>query len=313
MNQANNLEEQANQISINANPNCPLSKKQLQRLLDAINQLPRHISYAEICDFERLCCLDFTQVILNMNAKLAKEFFDVHNSIKYEFVFYLPCNPNVVFMRVNEFWDIIAGKKSGNIGDYTRSHNDSIFYKNLLTSGGRGLIMSELIISTFRPVSEMLDNAFKRGDCLYNMKQLTLALLIYKSEHGEFPKNNWIEKLKPYLGDDIEKYLHCPSCPNCEKDKTNYALVLYDKLPEDKDTLLLIELQNPVPFDQAVITSQELLNEFNTDITISKLAQSHAGVLNVAKQNGAVTHISNDFDYERNKKLLGINSEKNNQ
>jgi hypothetical protein len=143
------------------------------------------------------------------------------------------------------------------------------------------------------------------------MQLLTLALLMYKTEHGEFPKADWIDKIKPYLGDNFEQYLHCPACSNQEKGKTNYVLILYDKLPLNKNALQLIELREPVPFNQAVMTVDEVLNDISLDANTRRIGSSHVSGLNTTRQNGSARFISNTLidNKPRFNKLLGLETE----
>jgi hypothetical protein len=131
------------------------------------------------------------------------------------------------------------------------------------------------------------------------MERLMLALLLYKAEHDEFPKNDWIEKIKPYLGDHFAPSLRCPSCSTQDEGKTNYALVRYDELPVNRDTLLLVELLQPVLFEDAVVSVDQVL------IKSRRIGSLHPGGWNTAKQNGAITFYSETTIAKELQRLLG--------
>ncbi|MDR2763331.1 MAG: hypothetical protein LBB88_12065 [Planctomycetaceae bacterium] len=292
-------------IPINANPNHPATKEQLKRLLDAIDQLPPRADWNKVMEIERAVILDTTQIFFHDNDNYLKKLFtlidvttppetNANMSRLYRLCLSLPCNQNIVFNRMNEMFD----KQ-----DSILASRASLFDKRLLTSGGRGKIISELIGSIFLCFGPA-GKAKQRIECLNNMKHLTLALSIYKIEHGEYPKADWIEKIKPYLGDNFEKYLRCPASVNQDIGKTNYALILYDKVPEYKDALQLVELREPVPFDQAVITIEEALNYFSPDKTSRKTGSAHVAGMNISKQTGAINFTTPYENLSELKKLL---------
>jgi hypothetical protein len=291
----------AHNIQLAANPNYPPTKEQIQRLLDAINQLPPRADTTAFFEFSRFVVLDATQLTIRSGNFLV---------IGADMDKFVPnfswCNKNMIFYRVNEAFDVAVGKRSGNIHEYyARLYDNATFAKRWLTSSGRGIIIADYIVPLLMPSFDTVKEKIKRDDSFFNLKRLTLAIHMYKAEHGEFPNANWIEKIKPYLGDNFEKYLHSPNYQNNEKDKTNYALILYDKLPKNKNTLQLIELNRLVPFDQATYTVEEILQEFPT---INYLNHER---INVALQNGTIYNIpsAGDDDSTTFKKLLGLESE----
>ncbi|MDR2761497.1 MAG: hypothetical protein LBB88_02715 [Planctomycetaceae bacterium] len=290
------LERDAHSIPLNSNPNCPLTKEQIQRLRNTIDQFPPSVNSSEIYEFERLVVLDSVQFMLR-DLRAMKNIDSVNYKFYYTFLLF-PYDKNMVFIRVNEAYDVAIGKKSGSFRDYsTWSDTNKTFVKHSLTSYGRGIIIADYLISQSIPAASFAKDVLNCNECAINMKHLTLALLLYKSEHGEFPKDNWVEKIKPYLGDDFARHLHCPACLNKEKDKTNYALVMYDKLPKNQNVMQLIELRDPVPFAQATITAEETLREFKLEKRDIKIFGHPAGI-NVALQDGTVRFLS-DSDYRR--------------
>jgi hypothetical protein len=81
-------------------------------------------------------------------------------------------------------------------------------------------------------------------------------------------------------------------------------LILYDKLPEDRDTLLLVELLEPVPFEEAVVTADQVLSRSSRSRS-SRIGSLHFGGFNTAKQNGAVTFHSKTTTAEELQRLIG--------
>ena len=121
-------------------------------------------------------------------------------------------------------------------------------------------------------------------------------MLLYQCEHGKMPDENWTEQIAPHLAgtpsEDEEsgvpaKWFSCPSCPSPEG-QTTYALVQYDSaLPVDPDTILLVELKEPVPFSEAIISADEVLERKRT-------GKRHHEGMNAAYRNGAVRFLHDD-------------------
>ncbi|MDR2705213.1 MAG: hypothetical protein LBC02_05485 [Planctomycetaceae bacterium] len=313
------IEEKASYISID-NLKYPATKKQLQRLFDAIDQLPNP-SMTNIIEWERIRTLSVLQNWFNNNAPLKYNdsvMQNIHWSIYPKFV-----NPNIVFRRINDYFDNFVGKEQRNEINYSYKSSVTNLFFHELTVGGRAQIYADMFMSNmFDDLSTDFTpkKAFQCTDCTLNMKRLSLALLMYKSEHGELPKTDWIEKIKPYLGDDFEQYLCCPAYTHCEKGKTNYALILYDKEPLNKEAfqnvLQLLELRDAVPYEQAVMTVDEVLQDVleNNRRRIGSLHTNEDDSINISIQNGSVysTLESNINTKTKIKRLLGQdNTEKN--
>jgi hypothetical protein len=292
------IEGLALSIPFAENPEHPPTKEQLLRLYEAINHLPPPMPLEKTFEWERVFCLSEIQSVFHEGGTL----FDVNETAVSTTINIMSrqCNQNIVYRRVNDAYDMLTGKKPRTpFKTFSPAPND---LKLLLTSNGRGKIVSEILLSLLFPAIDATERAVQRSECVYNMKRLTLALLLYKAEHDEFPKTDWIEKIKPYLSDHsefFEQYLRCPSCSTQDEGKTNYALILYDKLPEDRDTLLLVELLEPVPFEEAVVSVEQALSPS------SRIGSLHSGGFNTAKQNGAVTFHSKTTAEEEWQRLLG--------
>ncbi|MDR2643556.1 MAG: hypothetical protein LBC74_12265, partial [Planctomycetaceae bacterium] len=88
---------------------------------------------------------------------------------------------------------------------------------------------------------------------------------------------------------------------------------LYDKLPENKNTLLLVELKEPVPFDQAKFTVEEAANDANLSKNVRRIGSLHTNGLNTARQNGTILFTSDIIIANRTSMhtLLGLESNDN--
>lgn len=133
---------------------------------------------------------------------------------------------------------------------------------------------------------------------------MALAILLYQLEHGTIPNHNgldenWAEQIEKYLGEQPEHYFSCPANPS-PKGETVYALVQYgDDLPENLDTILLIELATSVPFAEAVISVDEILE--------GKYTKTHHGGINTADRSGRVRLLPlHSLSHRGNEELLRL-------
>jgi len=137
-----------------------------------------------------------------------------------------------------------------------------------------------------------------RLECSENLHRLALAILLHQYKHGTMPGEDWAVQIQKYLGDNPEQYFSCPKNPAAEG-KTTYALVLYgDEFSTDADTLLLIELAEPVPFAEAVITADEILER-------RRWGSLHSGQVIVAHRSGAVRRLWQGDAEEELLRMLG--------
>jgi hypothetical protein len=295
------IEGVAMSIPFAENSEHPPTKDKMLQLLDAINHLPPQTTVENTFEWDRCAVLSLLQTFFHGGS-----FSGAPDLITKSVL--LLCNKNIVYRRVNEAYDTITGKRprAELLSHYIRparvTAND---LKKIFTPGGRGKLLSDLLLLDLFPETDAVEEAFRRTNCTYKMKRLTLALLLYKTEHGEFPKEDWLEKIKPYLGEHFESSLRCPSCSaeTEEENVTNYAMILYDQLPAKRDTLLLIELREPVPFKESVVSAADVLKKIN------RIGSSHSGGWNSAKQSGTVTFFGDTTTLEKRQQLLGIENE----
>ena len=167
-----------------------------------------------------------------------------------------------------------------------------------IASKGRGNLAADLLFCLLMPNVDAAQDFVHRSESQENMQRLTLAILLYQIEHGKLPDTNWAEQIAPYLGEKPERYFSCPSRPSPEG-QTTYALVQYgDTLPADLDTILLVELAEPVPLNKAVISVDEVLEHKRT-------GDSHRSGMNVAFRSGAVRFLTSSSNDEELRRMLG--------
>jgi hypothetical protein len=141
---------------------------------------------------------------------------------------------------------------------------------------------------------------------------LVLAILLYQCEHGKLPDEHWVEALKAADGgrqtaEDWKRWFSCPTHP-APKGETTYALVQYgDTLPENPDTIILVELAEAVPLDKAVISADEVLELIRLDDKPrgQRRVKAHPGIINVAYRSGAVRVLSESVEEAELLRLLG--------
>ena len=98
------------------------------------------------------------------------------------------------------------------------------------------------------------------------------------------------------------KYLSCPSNPAPEG-MTTYALMQYGDTSDDTvvgfhNTILLVELSEAVPLNEAVVTVDEVLAR-------QRVGSSHPSGMNVALRRGAVRFLSSSTREDELRRLLG--------
>ncbi|MDR2170963.1 MAG: hypothetical protein LBP59_12540 [Planctomycetaceae bacterium] len=289
------FENVASAIALDVNPEHPVNKKQLQRIAKTLEQLQTNNLLEKTIEMERILTLNWVQSVLNNYDRNDKNIIGfatddkIFALLKYGRIL---SNTNIIYKQINETFDVFVGKNQHLKFTVHKSppNNREIFWQ-MLTSYGRGQYCADAWVYYCSNVCDSIERIIQRCESMRNIKRLSLALMMYKIDSGELPKTDWVEKIKPYLGNNFEKYLHCLSSKNQDKGKTNYVLVLYDKLPADGTVLQLVELREPVPFDQAVMTDEEVLNDLNLDKKLRRIGYPSDVTINFSRQNGAVNSL----------------------
>ena len=288
------FEGMAVSIPIGGNPAVLPSQEQLQRLLDAIHSLPPLQKLEDCFEMERLSMLGILQEYA-LGKKV--DMFGVPESG----LWCAGVDWNFVFREVNDaFNSIIAGR---NVEEPIAHIGENILFGKgrqpsvKLTVRERTKLVRDTFVSFVSPLQSARE-AENRRQCFENMKLLTLALLLYQHEHGQMPNENWTAQIEKYLSENPEKYFSCPTNPS-PNGETTYALVQHgEELPTNPDTILLVELKDPVPLDKAVISVDEVLARQRT-------GSSHPGGMNVALRSGAVRFLSSSTGEKELLRMLG--------
>jgi hypothetical protein len=314
------IEGMAVPIPVNANPEHPLTKEQVPRILDGLNALPPRAPMADALELERYSALSCVQDILRDPFFLIDIFASVDiiacnysadrqakltrycgSSIEAS-VFRLGltamknCNGNAVYRRMNEAYDALQEPSPrAKFAAIEESARQTLFspygfgWRFLgLTPDGRGKILADTLIQLLCPAVNACDGAVQRLECVENMQRLTLAILLYQQEHGKLPDENWGEQIKPYLGKDAERYFSCPLKPS-PQGETMYAMIQHgDTTPDSLDTAILLELKASVPLDKAVISVEEALQECQR---LQQQFHHHPGGTHAGYRSGAVRFV----------------------
>lgn len=285
------------QVPVAANPQHPPTREQLRRLLDSLRNLPDPVPVERTLEFERLVALDIMQRYYETKV-FDNNMGEVHALKEFPFDKRLGVSrsdPNVAYRRLNRFYDVLVETR-GRKDDF-RFHNEMRLISmndnslRYLMSSGRGEAVAEVVINLLMDEIREAVVHIRMGNCSRNMKFLTLALLLYKAEHGEFPRDDWVEKIKPYLGDKANEYFRCPG-GNAGKGESDYAMVLYNEPVSDGKLPLLVELDRAESYRNAIIVDPRTwLIETYEKYSADGSGLRHGDVSVVGLHNGAVAII----------------------
>ena len=317
------IEGMAWAMPVGANPEHPLTERQIRRILAGLAALPPLPPLTETLERERYATLSAVQSVMR-NPDSLIDYRPVYfissgsatttsNSVptiedieaqqkqqaKWDPEFRLQefvvttSDSNVVFRRINELYDVLHEPSGSSVLESLLRSADmpswELFFR-VFTSGGRGNVAADILASWLFPPMQVLEQAIQRSECRGNMQHLTFAILLYQLEHGTMPGENWTAQIEKYLDgntlrDGAEQYFVCPMKPT-PKGETRYAMIQYGaELPTSPDTLLLIRLLEAVALDKAVITVDEVLERAQTPSSF------HVGGLMVAYRNSTVRYL----------------------
>jgi hypothetical protein len=167
----------------------------------------------------------------------------------------------------------------------------------------------------FIPALQAAREAERRLECASNMQRLTLALLLYEKDHGNMPEGDWREAIRPYLGDNADRYFQCPTHGLAEGE-TNYAMIggVSNESPTPNQ-ILLVEVFQPqklgegdgrIPLEKAKLWRKHVM--FPPNIPRPDdwdgLGSFHTGGVNATHRNGAARFISESINPEFLQSLL---------
>ncbi len=305
------IEDLALSTPLATNPEHQPDAGQMQRFLAAMDALPPRPPLSRYLEAERLTTLSAVQYILHNEEATAKQSF-----LKRIFFTIFAVDPNIPFEQVNEMCDAIIEKRFDDRiieEDVSLSELDGIgnhLWRLGWTPQSRGKTLGKVLCSIFCIPADSFEKTLHREECNSRIKHLVFALLRYESEHGKLPEGDWPTAIRDYLGEDPDCYFSCPSIP-AEPGKTTYALVHYEdgKRPEKLDTLLLVELKEPVPLAEATISAEEILQEAKLPESQRRIGSSHFNSMNVGYRNGAVEIFSSSSgwtDVQALREKLGL-------
>ena len=295
-------------IGLGSNPEFPPTKEQIERLVAELDALPPLLPLNAILESERLFALSALQDMYWGNHP--------GNEMLVEMTV-MPSSPamswtidiNVALARLNQVYDALIDPDP--VGD---KFLEQVFASScssckpfaLVTTHSRTNRFMDLQIGLFIPAMQAWREAYRRNECQANMQRLTLALLLYKQDHGNLPDGDWRESVLPYLGDDAGRYFQCPAS-RLANNETNYVMI--SGVPNGIDTpnrILLIEAMQPqklgegdgsLPFVQAMFGDQ-------SDPGFAGLGSTHAGIASFSLRSGAVRSLARTTEPEVLQSLL---------
>lgn len=275
------IESVAESIPFAGNPERQPTLAELKKFQRELDALPKRKDLNSIYQAERFYILNALQSVYP--SKLSVDEWAAGLGSKWLGWKSMRSNPNVVFRYVNSVYDAMIENRQHDVDALVNpppmSYVDIAFH--WLTPNGRAELFARDFVNLLGTnILSRFENMVHRYDCQINLKRLIIALLSYKAEHGNFPDEDWVEKIKPYLGEHWEQCLRCPACGS-EDAGTTYALLKADAR-KDLDTFLLVELHRPVSYDKAAVSVEDVLN------MKPPIGNSHSGNMNVACQNGKV-------------------------
>ena len=240
------IEGIADAMAIDANPAVPANEKQLRRLAEGIRNLPPRLSREQICEIERFFVLDTLQSISAKQMPFSTLSGETQirtllgwqpttGDIIANFVLdNLGYDWNIVARQVNEaFTGAIEGtgterprstRSNDNMGRMINAAltgklsppefdpAESNLWNWLSSVPARSKVVADSLSSDMSFLTTCTE-VFRRQTCCFNMKQITLAMLIYERSNGTLPPafsvdaggkplHSWRVLLLPYLGDD---------------------------------------------------------------------------------------------------------------
>ena len=296
-------------IPIGGNLLAPPSREQLQRLFDTIRSLPPLPALEDLVIAERLFALATLQeYAFGRNV----EVFGLPRPGFWSF----GVDWNFVFREVNDAFNaLIAGEEIAEPVSMVDGEG-MLFGREprlpvRLTVRGRTEVARDVFISLFFfPTVEAVREQERRRQCVENMKLLTLALLLYEKDHGTLPDGDWREAIRPYLGENADKYFRCPSHPGLAEDETTYAMIRRESgvTPNTPHTLSLVEVFPPMKMtgnDGTILESQAIINRTDDWRQPTEgLSSHHPGGFNVSYRSGAIAIVSDSVSTDKLQSLI---------
>jgi len=173
----------------------PPTKEQLERLVNELNDLPPAGELKKALLFERYATLDFVQSLAHGNNPLSD--IDIP-----EWKMKMGLDWNVIAQRINAQCDVVPV--------WSRSSTPTHRWMAIFSTRKRSELMADtLLIMTL--ATGAMEEYTRRRHCAERMRRVSLAMLLYESDHGTLPPaytvdadgnplHSWRVVLLPYLG-----------------------------------------------------------------------------------------------------------------
>ncbi|MDZ7616774.1 MAG: DUF1559 domain-containing protein [Patescibacteria group bacterium] len=195
-------------VGIAGSPAHPPTKEQVRRLVAETDGLPPEADLSRAVMYERFSGLDGIQSVASGRWGEPKEGRGAAGRLANRLLWSHALDWNVVARRYNEHFDAFLatgeGLPTAESGLWTRL--------SVMTVRGRSNLMADLLSRLMPTVGSAIQEASRRAACSRRMSRITLAMLLYESDHGSLPPaftvdaegrplHGWRVLLLPYLGE----------------------------------------------------------------------------------------------------------------
>lgn len=285
-------------ISIGANPEFSPSREQLEHFMSELDKLPPPLTVEGAMEFERYMALGSWQEIAHVRTSEYNE-----ETLK---LMGWSIDVNAAMKQTNRIYDSII---DGSFDEY--AFKPSWNPLRLILVKTRSEFFVDRNVFQLLPSLQASKEALRRCECSFNVKKLTLALLLYEKDHeGKLPEEDWRTAVLPYLGPDPEKYFHCPSC-NMKSDETTYMMIggVENESP-GPNQILIGEVFSPRKMDEGDgrLPKEKAQVWKNSGLMSGSgfegFGSYHAGGFNIGTRGGGVSFMSNTVSDEALEKLI---------
>ena len=183
----------------------PPDRRQLQRLLDAENDLPSAPNVTDMVLHERFLCLDLIQSLAH--GETSWEEWGFTDEPPWSYLTSLGVDWNIVANRCNEFFDEFPASTSSLPYSCTSTKCCVVF----MSLRARSEHLADFQLTERLYLCPPMDKLIQCDVCRQRMRRITLAMLLYERDHGTLPPawsvdregnplHGWRVLLLPYLG-----------------------------------------------------------------------------------------------------------------
>lgn len=209
----------ANSIDLAGSLEHQPTKAQLQRFLQALQNLPAPTTLQEIMLRERYGLLDITQKMAQRQEgyEVRDVFADYRPEGWHGFATKLNSSLgfdwNITMSHINWYYDNLD---TIDFAERERALEKQMMTMQFLFLSSRSEMLADYLASLFMPNNEAVQRAFHRVQCCNRVQRITLAMLLYEKNHGRLPPaytvdkdgeplHSWRVLLLPYMGEKAEK------------------------------------------------------------------------------------------------------------